>query len=112
MKNEQSKKWYLRAGDFRPEEVSGNAMKSLFGKYVSYAQALEWLEQSNNIFPTKQTAEEASRAVRGFLASFAIVRSVTFLKAEVEAWRLGKMRILTQDEVNAKAEEYCRNNHR
>lgn len=37
---------------------------------------------------------------------------VTFLKAEIEAWRLGKIRILTQDEVNAKADEYCRNNHR
>ena len=75
MEKTESKIWFLRAGDFRPEEVTPENMRYTFGEYVTYGRAIEWLSQSNNLFPNKQTAEEASLTVRSFLASFAIVRS-------------------------------------
>lgn len=75
MERQRSKKWFLRAGDFRPEEVTLDNMKLTFGRHTSLDQAIEWLSQGNNVFPSKQIAEEASLTVRSFLASFAIVRS-------------------------------------
>ncbi|MDE5871183.1 MAG: hypothetical protein K2H22_04450 [Muribaculaceae bacterium] len=68
-------KYYLRAGDFRPEEVTLENMKLTFGKYVSFEQAKEYLFQSNNSFPTIELAEKASLMIRSLLASLAICSS-------------------------------------
>lgn len=68
-------KFYLRAGDFRPEEVTPENMKLTFGKYVSFDQAKEYLFQSNNTFPTIELAQKASLMVRSLLASLAICSS-------------------------------------
>lgn len=68
-------KYFLRAGDFRPEEVTLENMRLTFGKYVSFDQAKEYLSQSNNSFPTRELAEKASLMIRSLLASLAICSS-------------------------------------
>ncbi|MBD5219504.1 MAG: helix-turn-helix transcriptional regulator [Bacteroidales bacterium] len=70
-----NQRYYLRGGDFRPEEVNLDNMQLLFGKYITLDRAEELLSQNHNIFPTKELALQASAAVRSFLAVFDITRS-------------------------------------
>lgn len=75
------KYYYLRSGDFRVEEVTPSEMTRVLGPYVSKHRALEVLEQNDNLFRSKELAEEASSAVRSFLATFAITRSEPAMSA-------------------------------
>ena len=67
--------WYLRPGDFRPERLTIKGAIAIFGESATLAHAIELLEQSNNLFPSRELATEASRIVRSFLAVYAIERT-------------------------------------
>lgn len=55
--------WYLREGDFLPEQI-----ESLCQSWRrSRRSIVEFLSQSGNIFTSKESAEEASKAVRAAL---------------------------------------------
>lgn len=69
----RSRRWYLRGGDFRPEEATDENLRLLFGRHSSVNLALEQLEADNNLFSSEQEAMQASVAIRCFLASFRIV---------------------------------------
>ena len=55
--------WYLREGDFLPEEI-GTICKSW---KCSRRSIVEFLSASANIFTSREDAEEASRVVRAAL---------------------------------------------
>lgn len=66
-------KYFLRAGDFRPERTTPENLRSVFGQYSSPRRSLEQLEADHNLFADEREANEASVAIRSFLASFSII---------------------------------------
>ena len=57
------KYWYLREGDFLPEEI-----ESLCRSWKrSRESIIEFLSRHGNIFPSRESAEAASKVVRGAL---------------------------------------------
>ncbi len=65
-------KYFLRAGDFLPEEATEVNLKRLFGQYSSPSRSLEQLEADNNLFIDEEEVRQASIAIRSFLACFRI----------------------------------------
>ncbi len=65
--------WVLRPGDFRVEEVTDDIIKATCGKYADRRFGLEMLESFNNLFRSEEEAEEASLAIRTYLASFKVI---------------------------------------
>lgn len=59
--------YYLREGDFLPEPI-GSICKSW---HRCRANMIEFLSESNNLFASKEEANEASRAVRSPLFAIA-----------------------------------------
>lgn len=66
------KKYYLRGGDFRPEELDGNAYRDL--GYPSRKTAIEQLTLAANIFDSYDDAAEAAMEVRARLQALAFIR--------------------------------------
>lgn len=68
----EKKHYYLRSGDFRPEELDGKAYKFL--GYPTNAIAIEQLAAARNLFDSEDEAIEASINVRAELQRLEFVR--------------------------------------
>ena len=59
--------YYLRDGDFLPEPI-----ESICNSWhCCRKNMIEFLSESNNLFASKEEANEASRAIRSLLSTFA-----------------------------------------
>ena len=68
----EMKKYFLRSGDFRPEETTDDNLRLVFGKYSTSSHSIERLDADNNLFADLDDATCASAAIRSFLACFRI----------------------------------------
>lgn len=59
--------YYLREGDFLPEPIESICKNW----HRCRANMIEFLSESNNLFASKEEADEASRAIRSVLSAIA-----------------------------------------
>ena len=62
-------KYFLRPGDFRPEEVTEQNLKAVFGQHSSFDASLKRLDAENNLFHDLDDALQASYWTRKLLIS-------------------------------------------
>ena len=62
-------KYFLRPGDFRPEEATEPNLRLVFGQNATLSYCLEQLNENNNLFHNLDHALQASYWVRQLLTS-------------------------------------------